>query len=352
MVGAGRNVPTFIARQISILEKSGAEVKKFSELSSGHRWLRSKLCSFGISLHLPEEVKQQIRWADVVHFQWPGHYLVYGPVVRKFKKPVVLSLRGRQINIVPHLPNNSRYVKSLRAALPLCDGYHCVSRHILQEAEKFGLVASRARVITPAVDTSYFVPAATKPAAEPFRVAMVGALMWRKDYETALLAFRRVLDQRKDARLKIAGSGEDLERITYTIGDLGLEDSVELLGPLSPDGVRDLLQASHALLLTSMSEGIANVLLEAMSTGLPVVTTDAGGVDEAVAHGENGYVVPIRDFRAAGDYLLQLAASPDLQRSLGSRARARMVAEFDLQRQGPLFLELYERVLATPAVRH
>src|SRR5262249_17297858 len=152
---------------------------------------------------------------------------------------------------------------------------------MMQEARKYGLNPNKARVIYPSVDPDFFRPAERQRAkGETFRVIATGGLDWRKGYEYALLSILQLGRMNVPVRLDIIGGGSERQRLVYTIHDLGLQGQVHLRGRLNPPEVRDLMQESNAFLLSSLTEGISNAVLEAMSCGLPVVTTDCGGMRE------------------------------------------------------------------------
>jgi glycosyltransferase involved in cell wall biosynthesis len=283
---------------------------------------------------------------DVVHFEWIAAAIEALPLIRRWRWPLVVSCRGAQINVRPHLPGADAYVAGLREVFARADAVHCVSRAILDEAVPFGLDPAKARVITPAVPHEEFVPRRERAGDGPFEVISIGTLEWRKANELALVAFRRLLDRGVDARYTLVGDGPDRRRVLYTIRDLGLTERVRWLGRQPPDQVRAHLQRADALLLTSHSEGIANVVLEAMACGVAVVTTDAGGMREAVRDGVDGLVVPIRDAEAAARALVTLAADGDLRARMGAAARARIVGAFTLDQQIARFVDLYADVLS------
>lgn len=350
MIGAGAKPSSFIERQIRFLKDEGVGVSVFPEHTS-HQFLRTNLCKVGFTFHLPGAARASIAEADLFHYQWPGHLIAYGCFATRFKKPMVISLRGRQINIVPFMPGQNAYVRKLQEWLPRCHSYHCVSEAILKEAEPFGLVPSRAKVIRPAIDPTYFTPVNTRSDAPPVQIAMVGALIWRKGYEYALMAFQRMLNHFPDANLVVVGDGEDQQRIFHAAKDLGVADKLNLRGRLDVEGVRRVLGESHIFLHASLSEGIANVTLEAMSCGLPVVSTNCGGMREAIDDGVNGFLVPLRDTAAMAERIEALARTPELRQRMGQAARDRIVRDFDLKDQGRRFVELYREVLNRHANR-
>jgi colanic acid/amylovoran biosynthesis glycosyltransferase len=128
--------------------------------------------------------------------------------------------------------------------------------------------------------------------------------------------------------------------VLYTIHDLDLQDHARLLGRLPAVEVRARLQRADAFVLSSLSEGISNAVLEAMSCAVPVVTTDCGGMREAVDDGVEGFVVPVRDAATMADALQKLAASPGLRERMGRAGRARIEREFTLDRQAAAFVRL------------
>jgi colanic acid/amylovoran biosynthesis glycosyltransferase len=259
MIGAGSNPPTFIERLLDVLKQNEVNVSLFPQDFPKFRlngYLNAMLCRNGFVFHLPRSVSQAIEKVDLIHYQWPGHFLKYHTLAKKFGKPCVLSLRGRQITIVPHLPGQNGYVTKLKNFLPLCNVFHCVSENVLKEAQKYGVKPHNAWIITPAVDSSFFVPPESRLQASPLRILSVGALIWRKGYEYALLALKRLIDEKLDVELIIVGEGNEHDRLIYTIKDLGLMDNVSTTGRLSSEGVRKTMQQAHIFLHTSLSEGL------------------------------------------------------------------------------------------------
>jgi glycosyltransferase involved in cell wall biosynthesis len=162
-----------------------------------------------------------------------------------------------------------------------------------------------------------------------------------------LLAVRRLLDAGARARLSIVGSGNEEQRIRYTIRDLGLETHVTLHGALLPDAVRALLDDADLFVHSSLGEGISNGVLEAMASGLPVVTTDCGGMREAVTDGPDGFVVPVRDVAAMTAALVALTGDAGLRQRMGRAARATVEHRFALDQQIASFASLYQQLAAS-----
>lgn len=284
------------------------------------------------------------RW-DLIYFPWNTGAIACLPVF-DLGVPVVISCRGAHVNVAPHNPDRADIEFGLRETFRRAAAVHCVSEDILQGAMKFGLTRERARVIRPAVDPDDFSPRATSSGSgDGFHVATTGSLIWRKGAEYALIAFKRVLASGVDARFHFIGDGPERQRVTYTAADLGVADRVILHGKLPPEKVTALLQRMDAFVLASLSEGISNAVLEAMACGLPVVTTECGGMREAVENGVDGFVVPVRDPVAMADRLNTLAGDPELRTRIGQAARQRVIRQFSLGDQVRQWRELIRDVV-------
>jgi len=318
--------------------------------SKYHHWLSAQVRK---GCNLKEKYGLFMRYApfchgniDVIYFPWNSTAITYHGLF-EIGLPVVISCRGSQINVRPHLPGQEAYVSGLRETLQEAASVHCVSRVIMHEALSCGLNPQNAAIIHPAVDPDFFKPLDTRPRNTRFRLITIGSLIWRKGYEYLLMALRHLLDKSVDAELHILGKGNMQQSILFSIGDLNLMERVHLHGRVNPEEVRDQLQASDVFVLSSLSEGISNAVLEAMCCGLPVVSTDCGGMSEAISDGVEGFLVPLHDPKAMADALYKLAADPGLREKMGKAGRDRVVKQFNLRDQVQAFIYLFESNLTT-----
>jgi glycosyltransferase involved in cell wall biosynthesis len=288
------------------------------------------------------------RW-DLIYFPWNGSAIAMLPLFN-LGMPVVVSCRGSQLKVAPRNPAREAIRGGLRETFRRAALVHCVSQDILDEARNYGLDPARAELIRPAVDIEFFRPAAPETGPGdgdgPLRIITTGSLIWRKGYEFALRAVAGLRARGVPAQLEVIGDGPERQRILYTAHDLGIDDSVVLLGRLGPERVRDHLRSADAFVLSSLCEGISNAVLEAMACGLPVVVTDCGGMREAVDDGVEGFVVPVRAPGAMADALGALAGSGALRRRMGRAARLRIERDFNLDDQIDRWDGLCRRVVA------
>ncbi|MFG3303901.1 glycosyltransferase family 4 protein [Streptomyces wuyuanensis] len=152
-------------------------------------------------------------------------------------------------------------------------------------------------------------------------VVAAGRLAAEKQYDVLIEAFAEVVAVRPEWTLRICGWGKQKERLRRRIDELGLYNSVHLMGPRSPiepEWVKGAIAVS-----TSRHESFGMTLVEAMRCGLPVVSTDCDyGPREIVADGVDGLLVPVGDRKAVAAALLRLIDDEPLRRRMGAAARS------------------------------
>jgi glycosyltransferase involved in cell wall biosynthesis len=233
------------------------------------------------------------------------------------------------------------------------DRYLAISSAVENELVRAGIEAGRIRRVPSGIDFSRFEGVEPdlgwrmRLDLEPGEVLFcnVAALAPHKDQATLLRAFRRFLDQGGQGKLVILGEGELREPLERLRRQLGLEADVFLPG--FTDDVLPKLKASDVFVMSSKTEGLGTSILDAMALARPVVATSAGGIVDAVIHGETGLLAPPQDPPALA------AAMRDLQTSAATRQRMglagqRKVEDFDLRRTVQLTIDAYEELLATP----
>jgi glycosyltransferase involved in cell wall biosynthesis len=280
---------------------------------------------------------------DIVHFEYSGLAVAYAdalPLIRPAK--IVVSCRGTQERIVP-LVEPAR-AAALRTLFGVADRVHCVSADMLRTCASFGLDPARAFVNHPAIDPRWFTRSApyVARATGPYRLLSTGRLHWAKGLEFALLAVRALVDRGVDVSYDVLGAGPERERLQFAIHDLGLADRVTLHGRKTASEVRAALEAADLYVLASVSEGVSNAALEAMAMQLPVVTTSAGGMAEAIRDRVDGRVVPPRAPAAMADAIGELLADPAGRVAISLAARRRVENELSIDRQIAVFMAEYE----------
>lgn len=161
-------------------------------------------------------------------------------------------------------------------------------------------------------------------------VVNVGALVGHKGQKHLLEAWPLVMRTVPDAHLVILGEGDLRAPLEKQVKELHLERAVRLPG--FRDDVISLMKSADLFVMSSVTEGLGSVILEAMACRRAVVGTRAGGIPEAVVHGTTGLLVPPRDERALADAIAALLADPARRQRMGAAGRAKVEAEFSLDR--------------------
>jgi glycosyltransferase involved in cell wall biosynthesis len=200
---------------------------------------------------------------------------------------------------------------------------YMVDRHILKQ--------HKTEVIPNGISLDAFPSIAPTPAERALLPAPEGCFTWlavgnlrpAKDYPTLLASVRECAASPWPFHLFIAGEGPLRPALEEEIARLGLADRVTLLG-LRTD-VPQLLRASDGFVLSSAWEGMPNTVMEAMAAGLPVVSTDAGGVRELILQGECGWIVRCGDAQALAERMVHvMGEGREEGRGMGRAGRERM----------------------------
>jgi glycosyltransferase involved in cell wall biosynthesis len=178
-------------------------------------------------------------------------------------------------------------------------------------------------------------------------IVQVARLDYLKDHATAIHALAEVVRCRTNVRLVLVGEGPEEERIAEWIRQRNLASHVRLLGLRSD--ISRLLSAADVFLLTSISEGIPLAVIEAMAAGLPVVSTNVGGLTETVEDGRTSFLASAGDHVTLAQHILRLAEDPALRRQMGQRGRERAIRLFSERRMHAHYLQCYREILGDPA---
>jgi glycosyltransferase involved in cell wall biosynthesis len=194
---------------------------------------------------------------------------------------------------------------------------------------------SRIKVIYNGLDTDEIdrkIPADLPRKYQGFLIASMGILTKRKGFDFLIRSFAQFMKKEgiPDARLLIIGSGPESANLQGLCRELGIADRVSFTGFL--DNPYPLLAQSDVFAMVSRNEGISNALLEAMYLGNTAVSTRAGGADEAIEEGVNGYLVDYGDEEKLATVLLELYRSPELRRQLSRQACESVIRQFSMNR--------------------
>lgn len=175
-------------------------------------------------------------------------------------------------------------------------------------------------------------------------ILSVGRFVAEKDYKTALIAIKKVLElneQSVSLSYTMVGYGEEENEIRSMIQIYDLSEVVEVV--VNPNNVDQYYKEADVFLITSKFEGMPNAVMEAMNYSLPIVATDAGDISYLVKDGENGFLSRVGDDRDISDKLRALLSSYSLRSKFGKRSHEIIRSDFSLEKMRKKYESLIER---------
>lgn len=235
------------------------------------------------------------------HFAYPEGYAAT-LLGRWLKTPVTITLRGTEVPLARSRLRRRLMVKAVNRAARVFAVADSLRRHLAH----LGADENKITVVGNGVDTEKFQPLEKLavrrrldiPADSPVLIT-VGGLVERKGFHRVIECLPSLRKKFPDLRYLIVGGacaeGDWSERLRQQVRELGLEEAVYFLGALPSEELKVPLSAADLFVLASGNEGWANVILEAMACGLPVVATEVGGNSEVICAPELGIIVPLQD---------------------------------------------------------
>jgi teichuronic acid biosynthesis glycosyltransferase TuaC len=260
---------------------------------------------------------------------------------KRLNRPVVITARGSDLNHVAEFPRPRALISwAAHQAAALIT----VSKALKDKLVQIGVEANKVHVLRNGVDLQHFRPIDRAKARANLELgdlpvlASVGNLVPEKGHELVIEALTRL----PRAHLLIVGQGVQNSALRSLANKLKVADRVRFLGLLSPSELVEVYGATDVLVLASSREGWANVLLEAMACGTPVVATKVGAATEVIRAPEAGIVVSERTSEALAQGIFYLLRSPPA-RSATRRYAEQFSWEATTQGQIALFESVIRR---------
>jgi glycosyltransferase involved in cell wall biosynthesis len=287
-------------------------------------------------------LRQAIRQADVVHLMansgWSWH-LFAAPAIRVaagLKKPLLVNYRGGHAE-----PFFQQSWPKVEASLNKTQGILVPSPYLHEVFANWG---KRAEVVPNVLDESTFYPAKETTSDRSLHLIVTRNLEAIYDVGCVIDCFAKVLEQHPDARLSVAGSGPQKQSLERQCQQLGISDKVAFLGRLDISEMAELYRSADVMLNASTVDNSPNSLIEAMACGVPIVSTDVGGIPKLVSHEQDALLVPPRRPDLLAEQVLRLQTEPQLREQLISEGR-KTIAKFTWARVGQALLTQYQHAI-------
>ncbi len=301
------------------------------------KWLRGPLTAPALAAAMLRHRSEY----DVVHahnLSWFGGFAIL--VAKALRKPVLVKL-----------PTATEYAFREGSArfriFEACDAIALLSEDTIANFRQRGFPEGRTFKITNGIALEDFHPGPPRaPAPDAaVEVIFVGRLDPMKGLDDLLEVWPRAVARAgRAARLSICGEGPEEARVRERIAQLGVADSVVLRGRVTD--VAGALRASDVFVLPSEVEGNSNAVLEAMATGLPVLSTRVGGTPLLVGPEGAAFLIEPRDRAALEERLAQLVSDEAVRREVGAEMVARARAHFSIEAIAARYLRVYEALAA------
>jgi glycosyltransferase involved in cell wall biosynthesis len=279
---------------------------------------------------------------------WHGHDYksnAFGLLVRRFHKmKLVTTVHGW----VLQTKKTPLYYWVDRMSMKWYDRVICVSQDLFERCQKIGLADEKLSLIENAIVVEDYERTISKTdarakfgvPADRFLLGACGRLSPEKGFDLLIQAVKNVVADGHDVGLLIAGEGQIEDELKSQIQDAGLADRVQLVGFLSDP--RDLYQAIDLFVLSSLREGLPNVVLESMATEVPILTTRVAGIPAVMTHEENGYIVDCDSAEQLEAGLRRCIDDDALRQRIAAGGKSKVVADLSFGARMEKMRAIYE----------
>ncbi|NOZ83116.1 MAG: glycosyltransferase family 4 protein [Euryarchaeota archaeon] len=276
------------------------------------------------------------------HIPYPSAFIAC-LVGRARRLPYVVTSQGSELLDYPE-EKPLRLLKPLTGVvLRRAEHVHVISQALRESVlRNFGVPQERVSVIPNGVDLEAFNPRRRRKLWDERVVLSVSRLTPKNGLEHLIRAMKLVLEK-QDCRLVIAGEGELRQRLEALVSRLGIESQVSFTGWVRYEDIPELLASSDVFARPSITEGLGTAFLEAMACG-PVVGTKVSGIVDIVRHMHNGILVAPGDVEGIADAILRLLEDDTLRSELVANG-LRFVRSYSWDEIAVRYEEMYRKVL-------
>jgi glycosyltransferase involved in cell wall biosynthesis len=330
----GSGTAAAIGGLATTLRQRGHRIDRIAPTTNEPLTLRRLRYNWELPARLQLAAYDMIVGFDIDGVRWAGRDV--GPYVCSIKGVIAEEQRHERGLIRALLWSLSRIerLNARRAPLVISTSEYC--RQMIHA--HYGVPLARIGIVPEGIDVAAWQGLAGSAERDPWTVLCVARQYPRKHVADLIRAFVAVTAAMPQARLIVVGDGPEHDGLRALVHTLNLEGSVRLLGALPDDAeVRRWYGRAAVFCLPSVQEGFGIVFLEAMASGLPIVSTSAAAIPEVVPQRQAGILVPPGDVAALGEALVELLADPELRRSYSAFGQ-RHVLQYDWEWVADRFL--------------
>ena len=301
-----------------------------------------------------------VKRADIIHAQWLPTALMVLLAKPFHRRPIVVTVRGSDM---PWATGNNVLKFVISRLINRVDHFIAVSERYAEVLHaELGVSQSKINYIQNGIDPSEFAPAESKHKVrqelgfplEKLCMLYVGNMIAEKGVYLLFDAWSATQGNGHDPYLVFIGDGNAVQVLSARAAEHDRAGQVWLLGKQNNKTVADWMRAADILVFPTMHpEGVSQVVKEAMASGLPIITTPAGGIPEVICDGVTGYLVPQGDTVALTRRLISLVEDPGRRDAMGGEARRWIVnSDLSIEHAATKVRAVYDRVLSSTKGRH
>lgn len=274
---------------------------RFFSFPGCFKWLDGYFLALS-SYTLLKKIKKEFEFNHIdAHFAYPDGFAAT-KLAQWFSVTCTITLRGTEIRHSRSSTIGPLLYKSLKRASKVFSVSNSLKKHVVS----LGIEQEKVTVIGNGVDTEKFHPLNKDSMRKKLGLKesdqvliTVGGLVERKGFHRVIELMPELIKKHPQLNYLIVGGpsaeGDWTDKLKKMVNDLNLKAHVQFLGNIAPEQLKEILSAADVFVLPTRNEGWANVILEAMACGIPVVATDVGGNSEVINADELGQIVPFGD---------------------------------------------------------
>lgn len=283
---------------------------------------------------------------DIVHIHMSSRASFYRKSVivkmgKIFKKKIIIHMHGSDFDVFYHKESNEKQKKIIRQTLSCSDIILALSEEWKEKIKKY---CGNTEILV--LYNAAIIPESNLYSNNSCYISLMGRLDERKGVYDLIHVIGEICSKYPYLKFKLAGDG-DLERLKKNIKSLGIEKNVEVLGWINNEKKFEILKKTLIYLLPSYNEGMPMSIIEAMSYGIPAVTSDVGGIPRLIKHGENGYLIKPGDIEALKKYLFKLISNEALRQKFSEQTYLRAKSLFDINENAKQLVNIYNSLLSS-----
>jgi glycosyltransferase involved in cell wall biosynthesis len=223
----------------------------------------------------------------------------------------------------------------------------------MEEASKYADIKKKTKVIYSGFDFSKLKnlnlkERNNKNKKKEFHFISVGRFHWKKAFHLSITAINKLLNMGINVKYTIIANDKPSEEILYQIRDLGISKNIFLKKISTQDQIYQEIYNSDCLILPSVEEGIANVVIESMAIGTQVISSDCGGMNEIIRDEYNGFLFKSRDSKDLVNKMEKIIFLDDIEKKLIIKKGKKTIKnKFSINKLGNEMEKIYSNVLKT-----